>query len=67
MKLDKTIKLFKMSEKVQNDGDVKKTDVSVKNLKVFEGAHAYNINGIAFNSGATLRNFSKKNLPQKVI
>ena len=45
--LDKTIKLFKMWEKTNEDGMV---DVMVKPRKVFEGAHAYNINSVAFNS-----------------
>jgi len=45
---DKTIKLFKMWEKLSDDGS--SVDVSVKPKKVFEGAHAYNINSISFNS-----------------
>jgi len=44
---DKTIKLFKMWEKTNDEGAV---DVVVKPRKVFEGAHAYNINSVAFNS-----------------
>jgi len=44
---DKTIKLFKMWEKTNDDNMV---DVMVKPRKVFEGAHAYNINSVAFNS-----------------
>ena len=47
---DKTIKLFRMSEKIISNGDRRKTDVVVKPRRVYEGAHAYNINGIAFNS-----------------
>jgi len=43
---DKTIKLFKMCER-EHDGTV---DVVVKPKKVFEGAHAYNINSVSFNS-----------------
>jgi len=43
---DKTIKLFKMCERV-HDGTV---DVSIKPKKVYEGAHAYNINSVSFNS-----------------
>jgi serine/threonine-protein phosphatase 2A regulatory subunit B len=44
---DKTIKLFKLMEKVQNDGTV---TVNAKPKKIYEGAHAYNINTVAFNS-----------------
>lgn len=47
---DKTIKLFKMSERVFNDGVSFRNDVHVVNKKTFEGGHAYNINSIAFNS-----------------
>jgi len=43
---DKTIKLFKLCEKEQ-EGSL---NVVVKPKKVFEGAHAYNINTVAFNS-----------------
>jgi serine/threonine-protein phosphatase 2A regulatory subunit B len=43
---DKTIKLFKMSERA-HDGSV---EVSVKPKKVYQGAHAYNINSVSFNS-----------------
>jgi len=43
---DKTIKLFKMFER-DHEGAV---DVVVKPKKTFEGAHAYNINSVAFNS-----------------
>lgn len=43
---DKTIKLFKMWEK-ELDGNF---NVVTKPKKVFEGAHAYNINSISFNS-----------------
>jgi len=43
---DKTIKLFKIWQKT-NDG---KIDVNVKPRKVYEGAHSYNINSLAFNS-----------------
>jgi len=45
---DKTIKLFKMWEKSSDDGT--SVDVMVKPKKVFEGAHAYNINSVSFNS-----------------
>jgi len=45
---DKTIKLFKMWEKQGEDAS--SMDVVVKPRKVFEGAHAYNINSISFNS-----------------
>jgi len=44
---DKTIKLFKMWEKDNVEGNV---EVVVKPKKVFEGAHAYNINSVSFNS-----------------
>jgi serine/threonine-protein phosphatase 2A regulatory subunit B len=50
---DKTIKLFKMYEKMKPDKEKKsekKAEVFVKPQKVFEGAHAYNINSVAFNS-----------------
>jgi serine/threonine-protein phosphatase 2A regulatory subunit B len=43
---DKTVKLFRMWEK----GDSSAPEVNVKSRKVFEGAHAYNINSVAFNS-----------------
>lgn len=38
---DKTVKLFKM---------VDRGEIQVKPVKVFEGAHAYNINSVSFNS-----------------
>eukprot|EP01128_Nolandella_sp_AFSM9_P010554 TRINITY_DN7318_c0_g1_i1.p1 TRINITY_DN7318_c0_g1~~TRINITY_DN7318_c0_g1_i1.p1 ORF type:complete len:430 (-),score=95.12 TRINITY_DN7318_c0_g1_i1:91-1329(-) len=44
---DKTIKLFKMFERQGEDDMI---DVITKPRKVFEGAHAYNINSVAFNS-----------------
>lgn len=43
---DKTIKLFKMWEKSKGGN----LHVFVKPTKVFEGAHAYNVNSVAFNS-----------------
>jgi len=46
---DKTIKLFKMHEK-STSTDKKPAEIVVKPRRVYEGAHAYNINGIAFNS-----------------
>ena len=45
--LDKTIKLFRMWERTSDGSAV---DVMVKPKKVFEGAHAYNINSVSFNS-----------------
>lgn len=48
---DKTVKIFKMTERVQSaPGEERKTDIVVKPLRTFEGGHAYNINSIAFNS-----------------
>jgi hypothetical protein len=46
---DKTIKLFKMWER-SSDESAGSVEVVVKPKKVFEGAHAYNINSVAFNS-----------------
>jgi len=40
---DKTIKIFRMWERGEGD-------IHVKPRKVFEGAHAYNINSVSFNS-----------------
>jgi len=45
---DKTIKLFKMWERTSDDAG--SVEVVVKPKKVFEGAHAYNINSVSFNS-----------------
>jgi len=39
-----------MWERSKTEGGERKTDVLVKPRKVFEGAHAYNINSVAFNS-----------------
>ncbi len=43
---DKTIKLFKLWDR----GAPGQPDVSVKQRKLFAGAHTYNINSLAFNS-----------------
>eukprot|EP01121_Diplochlamys_sp_Union-15-3_P018487 TRINITY_DN6726_c0_g4_i2.p1 TRINITY_DN6726_c0_g4~~TRINITY_DN6726_c0_g4_i2.p1 ORF type:complete len:481 (+),score=72.48 TRINITY_DN6726_c0_g4_i2:52-1494(+) len=47
---DKTVKLFKMFEKITTRDGEKKSEVQVVNKLTYEGAHSYNINSISFNS-----------------
>jgi len=47
---DKTIKLFRMTERTNGEAGDEGLEVVVKPKKVFQGAHSYNINSVAFNS-----------------